>query len=62
MNVYDNNIFIVGDASIKVFQELKNNGLSVNKAKKAWDLYDETGLKSLVKIALENFNNNILNM
>ena len=32
----------------------------VNKAKKAWDLYDETGLKSLVKIALENFNNNIL--
>ena len=57
----DNNIFIVGDASIKVFQEFKNNGLSVNKAKKAWDLYDETGLKSLVKIALENFNNNILN-
>ena len=56
----DNNIFIVGDASIKVFQELKNNGLSVNKAKKAWDLYDETGLKSLVKIALEKFNNNIL--
>ena len=56
----DNNIFIVGDASIKVFQELKNNGLSVNKTKKAWDLYDETGLKSLVKIALENFNNNIL--
>ena len=56
----NNNIFIVGDASIKVFQELKNNGLSVNKAKKAWDLYDETGLKSLVKIALENFNNNIL--
>ena len=56
----DNNIFIVGDASIKVFQELKNNGLSVNKAKKAWDLYDETGLKSLVEIALDNFNNNIL--
>ena len=56
----DYNIFIVGDASIKVFQELKNNGLSVNKAKKAWDLYDETGLKSLVKIALEKFYNNIL--
>ena len=56
----DNNIFIAGDASIKVFQELKKNGLSVNKAKKAWDLYDETGLKSLVKIALERFNNNIL--
>ena len=56
----DNNIFIIGDASNKVFQELKNNGLSVNKAKTAWDLYDETGLKSLVKIALEKFNNNIL--
>ena len=57
---YGNNIFIVGDASIRVFDEFKSNGLSVNKAKKAWDLYEETGLKSLVKIALENFNNNIL--
>ena len=56
----DKTIFIVGDASIRVFQELESNGLSVNKAKKAWDLYDETGLKSLVKLALENFNNNIL--
>ena len=57
----DNNIFIVGDASIRVFQEFENNGLIVNKAIKPWDLYDEIGLKSLVKIALENFNNNILN-
>ena len=56
----DKKIFIVGDASIRVFQELENNGLSVNKVKKAWDLYDEIGLKSLVKLALENFNNNIL--
>ncbi len=60
-NMYTNsNIFIVGDASIKVFQALKKNGLSINKTKKAWDLYDETGLKSLVKLALENYNNNIL--
>ena len=36
MTYSDNNIFIIGDASNKVFQELKNNGLSVNKAKKAW--------------------------
>ena len=55
----DNNIFIVGDASIRVFQELENNGLIVNNAIKPWDLYDEIGLKSLVKLALENFNNNI---
>ena len=57
----DNNIFIVGDASIRVFQELENNGLIVNNVIKPWDLYDEIGLKSLVKLALENFNNNILN-
>ncbi len=56
----DKNIFIVGDASIRVFQELENSGLSVIKANKAWDLYDEIGLKSLVKLALKNFNNNIL--
>ena len=57
----DNNIFIVGDASIRVFQELENNGLIINNAIKPCDLYDEIGLKSLVKLALENFNNNILN-
>ena len=57
----DNNIFIVGDASIRVFQELENNGLIVDNVIKPWDLYDEIGLKSLVKLALENFNNNILN-
>ena len=57
----DNNIFIVGDASIRVFQELENNGLIVNNVIKPWDLYDEIGLKSLAKLALENFNNNILN-
>ena len=57
----DNNIFIFGDASIRVFQELKNNGLIVNNVIKPWDLYDEIGLKSLVKLALENFDNNILN-
>ena len=56
----DNNIFIVGDASIRVFQELENKGLIVNNVIKPWDLYDEIGLKSLVKLALENFNNNIL--
>ena len=57
----DNNIFIVGDASIRVFQELENSGLIVNKPIKPWIVYDEIGLKSLVKLALENFNNNILN-
>ena len=55
----DNNIFIVGDASIRVFQELENNGLIINNIIKPWDLYDEIGLKSLVKLALKNFNNNI---
>ena len=54
------NLLNVGDASIRVFQELDKNGLSVNKAKESWDLYDEIGLNSLVKLALENFDNNIL--
>ena len=53
----DSNIFIVGDASIRVFQEFENNGLIINKAIKPWDLYDEIGLKSLVKLALKNLNN-----
>ena len=55
------NIFIIGDASFRVFQELNNNGLSVKKDKHNWHLYDERGLKSLVKLATENLNNNLLN-